>query len=623
MSSYLKGVYSLLLLLVLYVVVPLGNLYPQSQRVIGIIPFSNEGNARYQWLTRGIEYLFYEKLGGIQTVTVYERETLQRILNKLQVKNSQQLSPRKAFSIGKASGIEVLLSGSYKVERNKLQIDFRLVSTYTGSPIYTQKFFMPLDQLFQISEKMIEKSFAVMTIPLSKNDLLHIRDVPTTSIDAFEAFCKAYVEVDKESPMEVIAGYFQKAIQKDPQFRDARYNLGVIYYNFRFYEKAFQEFEKVIQQDPQYFKPYFGKGVIYYLKRDYSASLKELKTAIDLNPLYDRSYYYLGIVYSRMDSLKKSIQAFQRAIDINPNYAPTYYHLGLSEMKRGWYKQAIQSLKKATQLDNQFYQANNALGEAYYALNLFEEAIIEFNKAISLKPNFATAYFNLGNAIYKKGALEEIVDAFWALIEVQYVPPPGTNGTHTTAISDLKRLRDKSRIGDPNEVLRRMVKAYRTALKYDNRFYEASYNLALAYEHLNKPDSAIYYYKMAISLKDNLAQAHMRLGKIYESRKEYDLALQEFRKVVEIEPEYFSSNPKLGEPYRYINIVESVLNEYLKKLEQSPRDPKILATIARIYLSLGRLGQAEQYYTQVVELQPDDYLARKKLREIRRRMKKM
>ncbi len=596
--------------------------FAQQDRVVGIIPFSNEGNGRYQWLSRGFESLLYDNLSEIPNIMVFERETLKRVLKQLDVTSARVVTPKKAFSIGKASGIEVLFIGDYRVNGNDLTVNFRLVSTYTGAAIYTHTYKKPLNQVFDITKEMIKTSLSVMQLPLSGKAEAAISRKPTSSVKAFESFCKAYVELDRESPMEVIAGYFQRALQQDPNYWEARYNLGVIYYNFRLYQKAMEQFNTVIKQYPENYNPYYGKGVIYYLKRDYPRALREFKKALRLNPEHDRSYYYSGIVYTRMDSLKKGMKALQKSIEINPNYAPAYFQLGLSEMRRGWFKQAIQSLTKATRLNNEFYQANNALGEAYYALNLFEEAIIEFNKAIKLKPNYATAYFNLGNAIYKKGALEEIVDAFWSLIEVQY-QPEGTNGIHPTPIDDLKKLRKKSHIEDASQILRKMVRAYRTALKYDKRFYEASYNLALAYEHLNKPDSAQYFYKVAISQKNDLAQAHMRLGKLYEKKKQYDLALKEFRSVVKIEPDYFTSNPRLGEPYRYINIVDEVLKEQLSILKTDPRNSKALEIVGKIYLSMGRLGQAEQYYTQLLELKPNDYLAKRKLHEIRRRLRKM
>jgi len=153
--------------------------------------------------------------------------------------------------------------------------------------------------------------------------------------------------------------------------------------------------------------------------------------------------------------------------------------------------------------------------------------------------------------------------------------------------------------------------------------HQASYNLALTYENRGNLDSAIYYYKKTISIKPKLSQAHMRLGKIYEKQKRYNEALREFEEVVKIDPSYFASHPQLGEEYRNVNIIEFVLQKYQARLSRNPRDAEALGVVGRIYFQLGRLGQAEQYFQQLVQLKPNDQLAQETLREIRKRLRKL
>nr|HQU74221.1 tetratricopeptide repeat protein [Calditrichia bacterium] len=595
----------------------------QSGRVTGSILFTNEGSPKYNWVARGIEDILFNKLSGLRGVSVYEGETLARVLKKTNTRNSADVDGKRAFSIGKETGIEILVVGKYSVDENQqLTIETQMVSTYTGSPIFTEPFTGAFSDLFSYFEGTILKGLEIMRIPVSNAEKAFLAEQPTNSMDAYESFCKAYLEIDKESPLEIIAGYFQRALRTDPNFWEAQYNLGVIYYNFRLYDKAMRQFDAVLETNPNIYKPYFGKGVIYFLQKQYDKSLHELSRSLALKPNHDRSYFYQGIVYTKVDSLKKGIQSLERAIDINPNYAPTHYQLGQAEMQRGWFKKAITSLIQATRLDPDYHLAHNALGEAYYALNSFEEAIIEFKKAISLKGNFATAYFNLANSIYRRGALAEIVDSFWALLETQYLADAsGTNGSaalQDSPLAGLEELREKSRIEDTSQILKEMIGAYRTALRYDVRFYEASYNLALTYENLGDADSALYFYKKAIEQREDLSQAHMRLGKIYEAQRKYDLALKSFKRAVEISPDYFVANPKLGEPYRYVNIIEEVLNDNIERLERNQRDAQALEVVGKIYLSLGRFGQAEQYYEQLVQVSPNHAMAQQKLREIRR-----
>ncbi len=599
--------------------------FAQSDRTVGVLEFYNEGGSTGAWLAKGVEKILYDKLGEINAISVYERETLSRVLKKSGIQSSNSVDSRVAFSIGKQTGCEVLYLGSYKLQNSQASVKFKMVSTYTGSPIFQENYEGDLTGLFSFLTKAVKNGLAVMQVSVHPNELQKMELPLTTSMKAFEQFSQAYLEIDNRSPMEVIAGHFQRALMEDPAFLEAQYNLGVIYYNAKFYDKALAQFNAAIDTDSRYYKAYYGRGIINYLQKAYLSALREFQRSLSINPNHDRSYYYTGIIYTRIDSLNKGIHALEKSIDLNPNYAPAHYELGLAEMERGWYKRAITSLTKATQLDPDFYRAINALGEAYYALNLYEEAIIEFNKAIKLRPKFATAHFNLGNSIYRRGALAEIVDAFWALLEVQYSPSAGTNGvsSNLTPIAGLENLREKSRISDESEILRKMVRSYRIALAYDQRFYEASYNLALTYENLANPDSAEYYYKLAIQQKPDLAQAHMRLGKIYENRSDYRMAFSEFKEVVKYDPDYFSANPKLGEPYRYVNIIETVLNENITALDNNPADKAALEIVGKIYLSLGRYGQAKEYYEKLLAVNPDNDIAQQTLKRIRRQLQKL
>ena len=602
--------------------------WSNTRRVVGVVPFHNQGGATAQWMQRGIDETFTNKLSEINAVSIFEKETLNRVLRDLDIRDSEIVDGRRAFSIGKDTGIEVLVLGGYNYTGDRLALNMRLVSTYTGSAIYEIERNVRPEQVFETVGAFIREGLNIMQVPVEEDEDAMLTRPLTASLDAFEAYCKAYVEIEKESPMESIAGYFQRALQLDPDFWEAQYNLGVIYYNFGLYDRALRQFNAVIERRGRFYKPYFGKGVINYLSKNYREALRQLKKSLQLNPEHDRSYYYAGVVYSEMDSVKKSIEFLERSIEYNPNYANAHYQLGLAQMKRGWFKKAVTIFTQAIKLNPDFYLAHNALGEAYYALNLYEESTIEFNKAIKLKPNYATAYFNLGNAVYKRGALEEIVDAFWSLLEGQYITDEeaaasgGTNGGESPLVG-LEHLREKSRIEDSSSILRKMVSAYRTALRYDKRFYEASYNLGLTYENLSRPDSSEFYYQLAISQKADLSQAHMRLGKIYEQQKKYNLALESFKRVVSIDPDYFAANPKLGEPYRYVNILELVLKENQTRLDNDPQNRAAIETIGKIYLSLGRFGQAEQYYEQLVALNPENALAQRTLQKIRRQLRKM
>lgn len=595
--------------------------FAQEKRFIAILPFQNTGSGTGDWVARGIEEVLYDKLSNVSGVEIFEKETLSRILQKQGIRSMKNLSTKQAFLIGKETGVDVLLGGSYRLAGDQLTLNFRVISTYTGGDVFRQDYSGKLSDIFSLHARAIEDILQTLAVPLTAGEQNILETPPTKSIKAFENYCKAYIEFQKGSSMEMVASLFSRAIEIDPDYWEAQYNLGVIYYNFDKYSKALQQFKKVIERNPAFYKPYYGIGVIYYLQGQYRQAIRNFKTALKINPNHDRSLYYLGRVYVRLDSIPKALEYLDRASKLNPNYAPVQYYKGIANMKRGWYKTAVAAFKKALQLDPQNYRVHNALGECYYRLQRFDDSIYEYRKAIELHPAYSTAYFNLGNAVYKKGALEEIVNAYLDILESRYTVPQGNKDSLGLA-QDLKKLKSGGE-GQQEEIYREMIKDYRNALKYEPGFFEAAFNLALTYDNLGRADSAEYFYKQAIQNNPNLVRAHMRLGRLYERQHRYQEALKEFKKVVTIEPSYFAATPKLGEPYRYINIIEEVLKEYQLKYQLNPNDPETLLVLARIYASIGRLAQAEEYYTKLVKIAPENREATMALRKLRNKLKKL
>jgi tetratricopeptide (TPR) repeat protein len=598
-----------------------GTVFSQDQRFIAILPFSNNGSPEYSWIERGIEEILYDKLGTVEVVKLYERETILRVLKEVGIQSEADITARNAFGVGKETGVDVLISGTYAVVGGNLGIKFRAVSTYTGANVFLNTFQGPLADIFKLLEEAISQTFQAMSLRISASDQAILSHAPTTSIAAFEYYCKAYVQFQNGAAMETVAGLFNQALSLDPDFWEAQYNLGVIYFNYDQYGRALSQFEKVINQNPNFYKPYYGMGMIYFLQRNYSQALQSYQRVLQLSPDHDRALYYLGRIYVRMDSVEKGLEYLNKSAELNPNYPPTHYHIGMANMERGWYKSAVQAFKNTIKLDPENYLAHNYLGECFYRLQRFDEAIFEYQRATSLKIDFSTAYFNIGNTHYKRGALQDIVDSYLEILETRY-SRESDNNQSTSLAKELRSLRT-----DTNDqsatVYREMVKAYRSAVKYEPGFFEAAFNLALTYENMAMADSAKFYYQYTIAVNPKLVRAHMRLGRYFEREGNYQKALEQFKEVVKIEPSYFAFTPRLGEPYRYINIIDEVLSEYQTRQQVKPNDPETLIVLARIFNSLGRYGQAEQYYQQIVQLDPLNGEANRELKNLRKQQKQM
>ena len=139
--------------LLLFVLASFTTVLAQDKRFIAILPFTNTGSAESNWVARGIEEILYDKFTNLHSATVFEKETLDRILLKNGIRKASDLTVRNAFLVGKETGVDVLLTGDYLVMGQNLKIHFRVVSTYTGADIFSDSFEGRLSDILSIKSR--------------------------------------------------------------------------------------------------------------------------------------------------------------------------------------------------------------------------------------------------------------------------------------------------------------------------------------------------------------------------------------------------------------------------------------------------------------------------------------
>jgi Tfp pilus assembly protein PilF len=79
---------------------------------------------------------------------------------------------------------------------------------------------------------------------------------------AREYYKQAYQFIDAGHPTEAI-DLLNLAVKKDPNFYEAYYNRGVVYYLLKNYREALADFSKAISIDPKNSSAYASRGEVY------------------------------------------------------------------------------------------------------------------------------------------------------------------------------------------------------------------------------------------------------------------------------------------------------------------------------------------------------------------------
>ncbi len=595
----------------------LSSLLAQDKRRIALLPFFNEKpSSKYDWMSFGLEYYLRNKLSVLSGFYLPEKKVLKKVLDEVGYGESP-LNERMIYHIGRYAKVEMTISGSFFVEDGMVTLKILYSNAYNGTTIFSSQFRQPVNKFFELGNQVIDQLISLTGIPVSSIEKRLLSFTLTNSVPAFESFIKAYMENNKPNArIEKVIGLFRQAIQKDSEFWEAYYNLGIVYFNAENYPKALEQFNKVISALPNFSKPYYGRGLIYLKQGNYDLALKDFKRVEEINPNDYQAHYYIGRVLRKQQKFVEAEKSLKKATEINPDFAPSYFEWGNVYYDQKNYRKAIEYYRSAAELDPNNYEYHLRLGDCYYRSQIFYSALSELDKSIELQPDNPYAYFLKGLTIYKQAVIEELINAFLELLDTQKA-----ESDKLISFSKKKKRRNNSLEMDPikkKQVYLDMAIAFTNAIKYKPDFKEAIFNLALTHHEMKNYDLAEKYYLVVLGLDDSLLRVYLKLAELYSETGKKELVIEQYRKIFYLNPAYIVRHPTLGPDFRYLNILQMFRKEVEDKLAKQPNDVKANLTLAKLFEAQGNYGKAANLARRVLAFNPQNKEAKEILKAIDR-----
>jgi type IV pilus biogenesis/stability protein PilW len=146
---------------------------------------------------------------------------------------------------------------------------------------------------------------------------------------------------------------FQKALELNPEDKDALNGLGLVYIKFGNFQKARESFIEAVNIDPDFSDAHNNLGVTYINMGKWSEAVDSFKKALK-NPFYktpENAYYNIGNAYYRLGLFDDAINAYNEAIKRMQNFHLPYYGLALCYNAKGRYGDAASAMTRAIELD--------------------------------------------------------------------------------------------------------------------------------------------------------------------------------------------------------------------------------------------------------------------------------
>jgi len=372
---------------------------------------------------------------------------------------------------------------------------------------------------------------------LSAGDILSAEASFLTAIQADPTFAPAMQSMSKlylhKGDLKKANEYSIQAVQADEDFREWATQIGKISEQIqngnRFvqqhqYDEAIGEYNKILKAHPYFPDAEFYKGLTRFRQKDIDKAALHFANALKIYPEHPKARKGLDNVtkqflnagnksYKRGD-LGKAKSYYEKALNFDSNFYLAYFQLGVLEKKQGNSKSAISFLNKVLEIKPDHEKTWFTIGTAYESDGKFDDAITHYQKAIEINPGYSKAYGNLGKLYTEKQDYKQAEDV---LKTVTQIDPGYADGFMRLGL--LLLAKEDFTLAADNLLM---------ATSLDEKDYFKFFNLASAYNQLEKWDEAANAAQTCCDLKRKFGGGWLELGIAEMGRRNKTRALKHF-----------------------------------------------------------------------------------------------
>src|SRR5579872_1864316 len=201
-----------------------------------------------------------------------------------------------------------------------------------------------------------------------------------------------------QGKMREAAIQYANAVQVDPRFAEAHFQLGETYLKLKDYNRAFSELSRAVDLVPDNYRAHIDLADLLISARDLKEAQPHLDILREKMPDAAETHLTWANFYAAQGNLGTALQEMQKGIAAEPARPDSYLRMALLQLSANMPEQAEMNFKKAVELGPKEVSAQLALGGFYQSRNRMGEAEQQFKHAIDVAPQDPSpraAYANL------------------------------------------------------------------------------------------------------------------------------------------------------------------------------------------------------------------------------------
>jgi TolB-like protein/DNA-binding winged helix-turn-helix (wHTH) protein/Tfp pilus assembly protein PilF len=357
-------------------------------RSLAVLPLQNlSGDNDQEYFADGMTDELITHLGQMSALRVISRTSV------MQYKRTAKTLPQ----IGRELGADAILEGAVFRSGNRVRITAQLIDARTDHHLWAHAYERDLRDVLDMQDEVARDIANGIRLELTPQERSRLAASHPVNPEAHEAYLKGryYWNQLTEADMRKSLGFFQQAIEKDPNYA-LGYSGLADYYGWMYAgigalprNEACPEAEpaalKAVELDDSLAETHVSRGAIrLFCDWDWQGAEGELKRAIQLNPSYSPAHRIYADLLTFSGGGGKAVAEMERAVENDPMSADLNYMLGFTYYETRQYDQALQQYRKALEMDPKRANPHYGFGDVYARQGRYDLAIREYRKGLEL-----------------------------------------------------------------------------------------------------------------------------------------------------------------------------------------------------------------------------------------------
>ena len=351
---------------------------PPGRIMMAVLPFQNlTGDPEQEYLTDGLTEETIARLGALQP----ERLGVIARTSVMGYKHGD----KRLDQIGRELGVQYVLEGSVRRDRNRLRITAQLIQVNDQSHLWAQEYDRSTRDIIALQDDVA----AGVKQEIQTRWAIELRNHPVrpqpANSEAYDAYLRGRYSLSRrtEGGLHNALGYFNAAIDADPRYALAYAGLADCY-------------------------------ILMVSNYDISpdATVLQARTAankaLELDPGLGEPHAVLALIAQNHDwNWEGSDREFKLAMSADPSDPTAHFWYSNGLMARGRFDEGFREMAIARRMDPMSLPIQISEGAELYLARRYDDALDKCDRILEIEPNFAAAYLYRGLSLVQKGKWKE------------------------------------------------------------------------------------------------------------------------------------------------------------------------------------------------------------------------